>query len=131
MPHQATPSKSRRTEPMPASPARAFPPGFRRVWFLAPFAHVPLPPWAIGLLISLTITALYVAMESAYREADPAHRVLVGTVDLVGEVIVRAVYLAFIPTAVCYLSLASERTIRELRPLWRNSDAELNAILAE
>ncbi len=100
-------------------------------WFLVPFVRVPLPAWAIGLLISLTITALYVAMESAYRAADPAHRVLVGAVDLVGEVILQALYAALIPTGMCYLSLASERTNRELRPLWRNTDAELDAIRAE
>ena len=100
-------------------------------WFLVPFVRVPLPAWSIGLLISLTITALYVAMEFAYRAADPAHRVLVGTVNLVGEVILRALYVALIPTGMCYLSLASERTNRELRPLWRNTDAELDAIRAE
>ncbi len=101
------------------------------MWFLAPFAHVPLPPWAIGLLISLTITALYVAMESLYKAADPAQRVLLWTADQVGEVIGEALYVAFIPTAMWYFGLASGRTNRELRPLWRNSDAELDAIRAE
>jgi hypothetical protein len=115
---------------MPSPPARDLRLSIRP-WFLVPFARVPLPAWAIGLLISLTVAALYVAMESAYRTADPAHRVLVGTVNLVGEVTWRALYVALIPTGMCYLSLASERTNRELRPLWRNTDAELNAIRAE
>ncbi len=111
---------------MPAPPAREFP-----VWFLAPFARLPLPAWAIWLLISLTITALYLAMEFVYMAADPAHRVLLGTVDLVGEVIVEALFVGYIPTAMCYGRLVSERTKRELRPLLRNSDAELAAILGE
>ncbi len=85
---------------MPAPPAREFPPGFRPVWFLAPFARLPLPAWAIGLLISLTITALYVAMESVYMAANPAHRGLVGPVDLVGEVIWDALLVGCMPTAV-------------------------------
>ncbi len=115
---------------MPSPPARDLgwsnPP-----WFLVPFFHLPLPAWAVGLLISLTITALYVAMESAYKAADPAHRVLVGTIEQVGEVILEALYVAFIPTAVIYIAGASERKVRELRPLWRNTDAELDAIRAE
>ncbi len=55
---------------MPAPPARELQPGF--VWFLAPFARVPLPAWAIGLLISLAIMALYLAMELAYQAAGAA-----------------------------------------------------------
>ncbi len=114
---------------MPSQPAREPLPFLP--WFLAPFARVPLPPWAIGLLISLAITTLYVAMESVYMAANPAHRALVGTVDLVGEVIRGAILVGFIPTAMIYFGLASARTNRELRPLWRNSDAELDAIRAE
>ena len=113
---------------MPSPPAREWP---VLPWFLAPFARVPLPPWAIGLLISLAITTLYVAMESVYTAANPAHRGLVGTVDLVGEVIWDALLVGCMPTAVWYLGLAFERTSRELRPLWRNSDAEIDAIRAE
>ncbi len=101
------------------------------LWFLAPFERVPLPPWAIGLLISLAITTLYVAMESVYTAAKPAHRGLIWTVDVVGEVIWDALLVGFLPTAVWYLGLASQRTSRELRPLWRNSDAEIDAIRAE
>ncbi len=102
-----------------------------RVWFLEPFARLPLPAWAICLLISLTITALNVAMEALYIAADPAHRVLVGTVNQVDGPIADALLLGYLPAAVWYITLASERTNRELRPLWRNSDAEIDAIRAE
>ncbi len=113
---------------MPSPPLRDLSPVVP-IWFQSPFAHVPLPPWAIGLLISLTITALYVAMEFFYQAADPA--AWVWPVDQVGEVIAVALLLGFIPTAVWHLGLASERTSRELRALWRNSDAEIAAIRAE
>ena len=93
------------------SPARDPSPDLR-VWFLEPFARLPLPVWAIGLLISLTIVALNVVMESLYMAADPAHRVLVGTVDLVGGLVADAFLLGYLPTAVWYAGLAFERTDR-------------------
>ncbi len=58
---------------MPPPPARELSPP---IWFLAPFARLPLPAWVICLLISLTTTALYLAMEFIYTAADPTHRVL-------------------------------------------------------
>ena len=118
---------------MPSPPARDLPPVLP-VWFLSPFAHVPLPPWAIGLLISLTITALWVAIEFFYQAADLAFyqaadlAARVWPVDQVGEIIARALLVGYIPTGVIYFGLASERTWRELRLLVRNSDAELSAI---
>lgn len=98
------------------------------MWFLAPFAHVPLPAWAIGLLITFAITALYVAMDFFYQAAEAAR---LWPVDQVVEVIGIALLVGYIPTAVTYFGLASAQTNRELRPLWRNSNAELDAIRAE
>ena len=121
---------------MPAPPARDLP-RVLPIWFLSPFVHVPLPAWAIGLLISLTIMALWVAIEFFYRAADLAFYQAadlaprVWPIDQVGEVIWEALYVGFIPTAMVYIGLASERTNRELRPLWRNSDAEIDAIQAK
>ena len=83
--------------------------GLRAAWFLVPFARLPLPPWAICLLITLTITALYGAMESAYVAADPAHRV-VWDVEQVVQMIADALALGYFPTAVWYVGLADHRS---------------------
>ncbi len=111
---------------MPAPPARDLP----HLWFLALHARVRLPPWAIGLLISLAITALYVAMELVYPAADAATKPL-WTTNHVGRVITVALLVGYLPTFICYGVLAGGRSRRELRPLWRNSDAEIDAIQAK
>ncbi len=100
-------------------------------WFLVPFARLPLPGWAICLVIALTITVLNVAMEFVFEPTVSVRKVLLGAIDPVGGVTTAALLLGYIPTFVWYLFLASERKGRELRPLWRNSDAELDAIRAE
>ena len=41
-------------------------------WFLVPFARLPLPGWAICLVIALTITVLNVAMEFVFGQPGPA-----------------------------------------------------------
>ncbi len=112
---------------MPAPLARDLQSG-PSLWFLAPFERVPLPAWAIGLLISFAIMALYVAIEFVYQAAGATARPL-WTAER--WVLPGALLVGYIPTFVCYAGLASERTWRELRPLVRNSDAELDAIMAE
>jgi hypothetical protein len=114
---------------MPSPPARdrsAYLP-----WFLVPFARLPLPGWAICLVIALFVTVLNVAMELVFEPTVSVRNVLLEALDPVGGVTTAALLLGYIPTFVWYLSLASQRKSRELRPLWRNSDAELDAIRAE
>ena len=74
------------------------------------------PAWAIGLLISLAMTALYISVELVYQAANAA-TIPLWTTDHVGGVIARALVLGYIPTAVCYVGLAVEQKDRELRPL--------------
>ncbi len=97
-------------------------------WFLAPYERVPLPAWAIGLLISSAIMALYVGIELVYQAAGATARPLWTAERWLAPA---ALLVGYLPTFACYARLASERTWRELRPLVRNSDAELDAIMAE
>ncbi len=98
------------------------------LWFLVPFERVPLPPWAIWLLISFGILALYVAIELVYQAAGATTRP-VWTAER--WLVPAALLVGYLPTFACYAGLASERTWRELRPLVRNSDAELDTIMAD
>jgi hypothetical protein len=113
---------------MPPPPARDLP----RIWFLLPFAYLPLPAWALGLGIAVAITAAYVAMELLYQHfgAAPGEGKTFWTRGDLGLLIPGALLVGYIPTAVCYGSLAGDRSSREIRPLIRHSDAELDAITA-
>lgn len=110
---------------MDPAPERDLP----RVWFLAPFAAIPLPPWVVGLGIAALVTAAYVAMELVFQALGrtPSGGDLGSRADL-RPVVPVALLLGYIPAAVCYMIRAGARAWREIRPLVRNTDEELAAL---
>ena len=101
-----------------------------RIWFLVPFAAVPLAPWAVGLAIAALVTGAYVAMELVYGALGrlPAGEPDFWTRGDLRLLVPGALLLGYIPAAVCYGTEASERAGREVRALVRNSGAEIAAI---
>jgi hypothetical protein len=108
--------------------ARDLPP----IWFLAPFAAIPLPAWIVGLGIAGLVTGAYVGMELVF---DALGRHGKGesfwTRGDLRHVIPGALLLGYIPAGVVYGTRSAGRAWREIRPLVRNPDAQLETLMAQ